>query len=230
MLTAQGSSQFEMLVPPGRETLQERVYLELKAAIMCGRFPPGQSLTIRALATALRTSTMPVREALRQLVVEQALEYRANRSFAIPLMSRRRFEDLAKIRSEIEGYAASLAATRIDADTIKEVSEVDRAMVEAEEVQDRDRYISHNQHFHFTIYRAANSSVLMPIIEMLWLQVGPYIKAIYTRGKHPKVKLRRHEGILKAMRHHDPHQARDMVAADITDAAKHILRSAEFAD
>jgi len=66
-------------------------------------------------------------------------------------MSRRRFEDLARLRSEIEGYAASLAAIRIDADIIKQVSEVDRAMVEAGEVRERDRYISHDQHFNFTI-------------------------------------------------------------------------------
>jgi DNA-binding GntR family transcriptional regulator len=230
MLTAQGNSELEMLVPPGRETLQERVYLELKGAIMCGRFPPGQSLTIRALATALRTSTMPVREALRQLVVEQGVENRANRSFAIPLISRRRFEDLTKIRCEIEGYAGSLAATRIDAATLKRAVEFEREMVEAEELQDRDRYIASNQHFHFAIYRAADSEVLMPIIEMLWLQVGPYIKAVFIKGRRSKVSLNRHESILKALRRHNPSQARDMVAADITDAATHILENAKFAD
>ncbi len=230
MLSAEGDSRLDMLVPPNRETLQERVYLELKAAIMCGRFQPGQALTIRALATALRTSTMPVREALRQLVVEQGLENRANRSFAVPLISRRRFEDLARIRSEIEGYAGSLAATRIDAKTLKRVTEFEREMVEAEEAQDRDRYIACNQHFHFTIYRAADSEVLMPIIEMLWLQVGPYIKAVFLKGKHSKVNLRRHESILRALKRQDPNQARDMVAADITDAAAHILKSATFAD
>jgi DNA-binding GntR family transcriptional regulator len=230
MITAQGNSQLEMLVPPGRETLQERVYMELKGAIMCGRFPPGQSLTIRSLATALRTSTMPVREALRQLVVEQGLENRANRSFAVPLMSRRRFEDLTRIRSEIEGYAGSLAATKIDTPTLKRVVEIEREMVEAEELQDRDRYIASNQHFHFTIYRAAGSEVLIPIIEMLWLQGGPYIKAVFIKGRRSKVNLSHHESILKALRRHDPSQARDMIAADITDAASHILEHANFSD
>jgi DNA-binding GntR family transcriptional regulator len=230
MSAVQPESRLEMLVPPGRETLQERVYLELKAAIMCGRFPPGQSLTIRALATALRTSTMPVREALRQLAVEQAVINRANRSFAIPLMSRSRFEDLVRIRSEVEGYAASQAATKIDAKTIKQVAQFEREIETAAENQDPDRYISMNQQFHFTIYREAGSEVLMPIIEMLWVQGGPYLKTLFPKGKQPKADLRHHEGLLKALRRRDPQMAREMRVADIADAARLILASAEFLD
>lgn len=220
--------RLEVLVPPGRETLQERVYQELKAAVMGGRFQPGQSLTIRALATALRTSTMPVREALRQLAVERAVTNSANRSFGIPLMSRHRFEDLTRIRCEIEGYTASQAATRIDAKTIKQVAAFEREIHTAEDDKDPDRLISINQKFHFTVYRAAGSDVLMPIIETLWLQGGPYLMGLYPKGKPLKFDLRHHEGLVKALRRHDPQQAREMVVADIADAGKQLLASVKF--
>src|ERR1700678_985147 len=92
------SGGLEILTPPPRQTLQQRVYGELRAAIMGGRFLPGQTLTIRAVAAALRTSTMPVREALRQLVAERALDPLASRSFGIPRLSRKRFQDVVTLR------------------------------------------------------------------------------------------------------------------------------------
>jgi DNA-binding GntR family transcriptional regulator len=197
---------------------------------MCGRFPPGQSLTIRAVAAALRTSSMPVREALRQLVAERALENRANRSFAIPLMSRSSFLDLVNVRSEIEGFAAAQAAGRIDDPTLDRAEEFDRAMLAAEKIQDRDMYIAHNRGFHFTIYEAAGSAVLLPIIETLWLQVGPYIKSVFSNGARAKVDLRRHESVVAALRQRDAARAKEMIAADIVDASKIILQSASFLD
>ena len=69
-----------------RETLHDRAYLELKKAIMSGAIRPGATITIRAMATALGTSPMPVREALRRLVAERALEMLPTRSVTLPLM------------------------------------------------------------------------------------------------------------------------------------------------
>ena len=52
-------------------TLYEKVYEELRNALMSGRFLPGEPLTIRGVAEALGTSIMPVREALRRLAAER---------------------------------------------------------------------------------------------------------------------------------------------------------------
>ena len=66
--------------PIDRMTLQERVYLALRKALILGRFAPGQALTVNELALRFETSPMPVREALARLVSEQALETSSNRS------------------------------------------------------------------------------------------------------------------------------------------------------
>ena len=68
------------LAPVGRDTVQDRVYQELRRALVGGLFAPGQVLTIRQLADALATSTMPVRDAVGRLITEQALEILPNRS------------------------------------------------------------------------------------------------------------------------------------------------------
>jgi DNA-binding FadR family transcriptional regulator len=62
------------IAPVERETLNDRVYRELKNSIMAGSLKPGSELTLRSVADALGTSLMPVRDAMRRLVSERALE------------------------------------------------------------------------------------------------------------------------------------------------------------
>ena len=94
------------LTPVGRETVQDRVYSELRRALIGGLFEPNQVLTIRGLADALVTSTMPVREALGRLITEKALEALPNRSVRVPPITLDRIDDLLRARSLIEGVTA----------------------------------------------------------------------------------------------------------------------------
>src|SRR3546814_18243388 len=53
---------------------------------------------------------MPGREAVAQLVGEQALEVTPNRSVRVPVLSVEQFTEVTNIRLEIEGYAVQQAA------------------------------------------------------------------------------------------------------------------------
>jgi DNA-binding GntR family transcriptional regulator len=222
-------ADLEGLAPPPRENLQERVYRALRQALMRGHVPPGRSLTIRAVATALGTSAMPVREALRQLVAERALVMLPNRSFGTPLLTLGGFEDLKAIRMEVEGFAAGQAAARMERATLAELTRIDQAMDEAARRVERARYIGLNQDFHFTLYRAAGSAVLLPIIESLWLQAGPYLTWVFASGPRPSVGHARHKPILTALRRQDAAAARAALAADIEEAGAILRRLASFA-
>ena len=89
-----------------RETLHERAYLELRKAIMSGAIPPGATITIRAMATALGTSPMPVREALRRLEASHVLELRGGGVLAVPAPSPDELQEIREIRVSLEGLAA----------------------------------------------------------------------------------------------------------------------------
>ena len=56
------------IVPPAlkaieQETMADKVYRQLREALMSGRFAPGQALSLRSVAEAVGSSTMPVRAA-----------------------------------------------------------------------------------------------------------------------------------------------------------------------
>ena len=166
--------------PVQRETLQDQVYAELRRSLIHGVFPTGEILRITDLAERLRTSTMPVREALRRLVSEQALEALPNRSVRVPPMTRERLEDLARARCLIEGQVTLLAMPHLSADDFAELRRLTLACEAAFGSRDSATIAAAtelNHAFHYTIYRAAGSAVLMPLIESLWLQSGPYVQS-----------------------------------------------------
>lgn len=149
------------LRPVVRETVQDRVYRQIKEMILNGDIEPGQTVTLQSLSDAFRVSPMPVREALRRLMAEQALMVVSGRSVGIPALTRARLEDLRRARREIEGMATAWAAERIGAADLKRLAELIERMQTAADTRDGRRYVPANRDFHFTIYRAAGSPVLL---------------------------------------------------------------------
>lgn len=175
-----GTGRRAALAPVGRETLHERVYAQLRRSLIHGVFDAGQVMRIVDLADTLQTSTMPVREALARLVSEQALEALPNRSVRVPVITRERLDDLARARSLIEEQMVALALPNLTRTDFKELRRLTSACEAAFRSDDPDKAHTTselNHAFHFNIYQAAKSAVLIPIVESLWLQSGPYVRA-----------------------------------------------------
>ena len=153
--------------PVGRETVQDRVYREIRQMILNGEIEPGQTVTIQGLSEAFRVSAMPVREALRRLMAEQALMVVSGRSVGIPALTRARLADLRRVRRDVEGLAVTWAAERIGANELRRMADLVERMQLAADARDGRRYVPANHDFHFIIYRAADSPTLLSIIEVV---------------------------------------------------------------
>lgn len=204
-----------------RETLHDRAYQELKKAIMAGVLVPGSAMTIRALAAALGTSPMPVREALRRLVTERALEVLPNRSVSIPVMTAEKFQEISMIRIALEGMAAERAAGRIAPEDVGRMEHLNREMMGREAARKRT-YLAKNQEFHFLLYRNAGMPQLVDMIESLWLQTGPLLNHV-VNAAGVKVAADHHGAALAALRRRDGAATRAAIEADIRDAATMIV-------
>ena len=205
-----------------RDTLRGRVYVELRAAIMKGTFEPGQALTVRGLAEAFGTSPTPVREALQQLVAENALIAEPNRSYRIPRITREIFLDLRDTRAELEGLAAEKAASRITAGEIRKLEQLIERMSRAISAQDLKGYLSANEDFHFVIYEAARAPVLLRTIRILWMQIGPTLNVLFRDLDLVEGLQDQHHAALAAFNARDAAAARLAVRDDIVKAAAFI--------
>lgn len=211
------------LRPIDTTTLHERAYVHLKQAMMAGLFRPGEPVTLRGVAEALGVSVMPVREAVRRLVAERALEMPTSRSIRVPLMSREHFDDLCRCRVLVEGEAAALAAGNFDAAAVQHLSEMQREIEARTHKNDMTGMLAANQTFHFAVYSRCGSLFLLSMIESLWLQSGPYLNLLTSpeAGKPaPEVDNSQHKKLIRALAQGNAVAAKAAVRADITEAAK----------
>jgi DNA-binding GntR family transcriptional regulator len=209
--------------PVARQAMHQSVYLELRRAIVAGQWPPGKVLTIRALAAELGTSPMPVREALHRLVAERAIEGRPNRTIALPRLTSEEFMEIAQIRAELEGLAASVAAENMTEERLAELTAINDIYTEHGD-KDGKAALEANRLFHFTLYQGAGMPTLMSMIEGLWVRIGPILN-FTVRGPNLAIALRHHGEILQALQDGDPLMTRAAVAADILEAACYIAEA-----
>ncbi len=202
--------------PVVRATVNERVHADLRALLMSGRFAPGQPLTITELADAFGTSAQPVRDAIRKLCAEKALETLPNRTTRVPVLDRKLLDDLRVARRAVEGVAAELGAQRATDDDITRLEAIVARETRAGDEHQVELRVRQNFDFHFALYQLSDSSALLPLIESLWLQLGPYIRqtAEYFDARDGR-GAEFHELALDGLRSHDPAAVRLAIEQDI---------------
>jgi DNA-binding GntR family transcriptional regulator len=204
------------------ETVGEFTHRRLRQAIMTGRFQPGLAVTIRGLAALFGTSAMPVREAMRRLAAEHALDLQDNRRARIPEMTDARFLCLIETRILLETAAARRALPHIGAARLADLRKLDHAVNEAFARTDLDRTIEANLAFHRRLYTYVPNDVLTPLIESIWLQIGPFMRAA-LRQAHVYYRHDRHDEALEAIARGDERALAAAIEADVRDGMGHLV-------
>jgi DNA-binding GntR family transcriptional regulator len=209
--------------------LHDAAYDSMRQALMDGRFVPGQTFTIRALAAVFGTSAMPVRDALKRLVAERALELAPNRSVVLPIMSRARFLEILQVRLSLESMIAARATMKVSSTAIEAMMADHQAMCAGLEAGNAPAYLAANRRFHFRLYEAAETQVMLPVIESMWMQIGPQLNQILRAPPKATAAVDHHHmGLLRALRRQDAQAAAKAVHDDLSDAADAILANHDF--
>ena len=207
--------------------LHDEIYASIRRALITGELVPGQAFSMRALADQFGTSLIPVRDALKRLVAERGLAMLPNRTVCVPRMARARFQELLQVRLSLEPSLARRATELLSLDEITTIANANDRMVAALDAADMRTYLGANYNFHFTLYGAARSTVTLPIVESLWMQIGPFFNALFQTCGTANVRDN-HAAVLKCLRRRDAVGAAGAIAKDLADSADFILASADF--
>lgn len=212
-----------------RATIADNVYQELRTALIVGRFDPGQTLTISSLAEAFHTSHMPVREALRRLAAEGAVEVRSTGSAHVPEVTRTALDDICRARIALERLATELAVEQITPAEVSALERLEQEHTATSHLNNVYEMLDKNHQFHFSIYRASQSPTLLQLIDTLWLRYGPFMRMLsdhvapqLDEGVHEPF-MQGHRAIVEAIRARDKTQAADLLQADI-ERTQHLLQ------
>ena len=154
-------------------------------------------------------------------LAEGALSLSTSGRMTTPELTNERIEELAALRALIEPELASRALPRAHIALIDRLSTINTANAEAVARRDAVAYIRTNLEFHRTLYLRAQAPAMLAMLETVWLQLGPTMRALYARLRRNEPPPY-HRMILAALRAGDEPGLRLAVRTDVTQGLKHL--------
>jgi DNA-binding GntR family transcriptional regulator len=221
--TGKGEQQIARSSIP--RTVKDTLVENLRDEIVRGDLVPGQRLRLADIATRFDVSTVPVREALRDLEAEGLVTSFPHRGAVVTELSADDLKDIYDIRATLEEMAARLAVPHMTAATLAELTSlVDEMDTHLDDVVSLVRL---NHQFHLTLYAASGRTHLCELNRMLRYRTQHYLQAfVNDLGGMPRAQAE-HRAILEACERGDADQAANMIhnhVAEVGDAIIEYVR------
>jgi DNA-binding GntR family transcriptional regulator len=201
-----------------RSSLSEQVRNHILARIATGQFPPGHKIVEARIAEELHVSTIPVREAIRELVAKRVLEYLVHRGARVREVSMAETIDALRVKAVLEALAARLAGPKLIA-LAPQLRAFLRSILESATSRDFVEYQDQNQHFHRAIVEASGNQILLTQWDSLAFEVRTRFLLDYLKVVDPQVLAREHADILRAIEE----GATETVAGLLNSHANHLV-------
>jgi DNA-binding GntR family transcriptional regulator len=184
--------------PIKKLSLQKMVYETLRQAILVREIKPGEPINIKKLAEKFSVSTMPVREALRQLEIEGAVSFNSNKRIMVKQLYRQELYEIYELRIPLEIMALSKCFDRCDKPGLRQLDELHRKMTRTGLTG--AQWFDLNRTFHMKIYEMAGSLRLFQILQGLWNSTGPYLHIFSESEKAVARANQEHVSMIGALR------------------------------
>jgi DNA-binding GntR family transcriptional regulator len=159
-------------------SLTNELAFRIQEDILRGVLAPGTRLFQEQLSERYGVSRTPLREAIHRLEAQGLVTKLPNRGVVVRRLSERELQEIYVVRAELEGFAASLAASKADAELLGRmdaaqerlsgaIDELRRTGADAAPASLNDRIASGNTEFHVTIREAAGNQRLGDVVRSL---------------------------------------------------------------
>jgi DNA-binding GntR family transcriptional regulator len=188
-------------------TLAEAAVAELQDAIYSGKLAPGMPLRLEELAHELGMSISPVREAVRRLESLGLAVHVPHRGAWVSELAIEDLHDTYEVRLTLETLAVRRAAARFtDADAAAARAALDRYAGAHRRDETREARRAHTE-FHFALYAAAGSDLLVRVIRPAWENAERYRAASLPSRGTLQEREQEHQRILDACLRQEPDEA-----------------------
>ena len=143
----------------------ERAYLDLRDRIVTLHLPPGTVVREDELMKDLGIGRTPLREAVKRLALENLVEVQPRRGTFVTAVEAADIQNITEVRAELEGYAAELAALRLDPET-RAGAEALLAEIEAlDGAGAQESLMRMDERIHRFVWEAAHNPYLSETLE-----------------------------------------------------------------
>jgi len=159
-----------------RRTAQAIVADRLRVEILSGALSPGTRLQQAKVATRMRTSTTPVREAFRELAVEGLVDLDPHRGVIVHEPSKSELLEVYEMRSVLEPICMTKTVERI---SDREIAAAAALCQQMEREKEPGAWVILNSRFHSVLVASARSPLLVATVNNLRNRSGIYIAASF---------------------------------------------------
>jgi DNA-binding GntR family transcriptional regulator len=199
-----------------RVSISQQIRERLLEYIACGRLQPGDRVIEAEVAAEMHVSSIPVREAIRELVAMGMLQSAPHRGAWVRQVSLVETIQAFHIRSVLEPLAVESAAPGLR-QQCPELRRVVKRIVDAAKKRDFASYQHHNQLFHRAIVAASGNQVLLRVWDSLAFEVRTRFTMDYLTTVDPVAIAREHELIVTALDGGDAPKAASLLRSHSTE-------------
>jgi DNA-binding GntR family transcriptional regulator len=143
----------------------EHAYTELRDRIVTLRLPPGTVVREDDLMSELGIGRTPLREAVKRLALENLVDVQPRRGTFVSAVEAADIMNISEVRAELEGYAAELAAQRLDPDGHETAEQLLHEVEELTEPADPVWLMRFDERIHRFTWEAARNPYLTQTLE-----------------------------------------------------------------
>jgi DNA-binding GntR family transcriptional regulator len=143
----------------------EHAYMELRDRIVTLHLPPGTVLREDALMSELGIGRTPLREAVKRLALEDLVDVQPRRGTFVSAVEAADIVNITEVRAELEGYAAELAALRLDPEGHTTAERLLHEVEKLSRPNDQDWLMRFDERIHRFTWEAARNPYLSQTLE-----------------------------------------------------------------
>jgi DNA-binding GntR family transcriptional regulator len=143
----------------------DRAYVDLRDRIVTLSLAPGTVIREDELMRELGVGRTPLREAVKRLALENLVAVQPRRGTFVTAVEAADIVNISEVRAELEGYAAELAAQRLDDDHRAAAEALLREVEDLAAPGDQDWLMRFDERIHHFTWEAAGNPYLLETLE-----------------------------------------------------------------
>jgi DNA-binding GntR family transcriptional regulator len=212
------------LVPAVHGRLSEHVLGQLREAILTGLFKPGERLREVDLASTLKVSRGPIREALAELEREGLVRVETYHGATVIQLTREDVEEIYSLRLALEILATQRVVQQAQPEELEAFAPIIDNLAEALERQDIRAIADYDVQFHDLLFRAAHHNRLYKAWSSLCSQLAVFMLVRNARvPPQRELLIDEHIAIVAALRARDEEAAVQLMKEHLRGSYERLL-------
>jgi DNA-binding GntR family transcriptional regulator len=150
---------------PSVGLVAERAYVELRDRIVTLRLAPGTVLREDDLMREMGLGRTPLREAVKRLALENLVAVQPRRGTFVTAVEAADIVNITEVRAELEGFAAELAALRMDGDARTAAEALVEEIEEVTRPHEQEWLMRFDERIHRVTWQASGNPYLVETLE-----------------------------------------------------------------